>query len=272
MTDIFNTYLNKMISDKKSKCTITAYQADIEQMLEVVGKDEVDISYMDLIDWKASISNLASASVSRKVVSIRNYFEFLKNNGVIEINPAKNLKGVHIENKQSTYIPMQEAIKLLDVGKNPRDKAIVAVYLSTGVRVQELINIKLSDYQADRLLINTKGNKERIIYLNEDCRKYVDDYLTVRKDGIDNLFVSNQHTVMDRKTISKTLKVLANKCGLPTTITNHDLRHSFVSNVCDNYDVQVACIVVNHASIATTMRYCHKTDEQIKNVMQGIKL
>lgn len=265
-------YIVSLKADKKSLNTIVAYSKDIQQMLDFVKKDESDIEYMDLVLWKESISELSSASVARKIVSVRHYLEFLVDIDIISKNPAKKLKAPKINNKEKDYITKEEVLTMIENGKNPRDKAIIATYLSTGLRVSELIGLNLSDLDSEKSIINTKGNKDRIIFINEDCKKLIDDYIKVRKDGCDNLFVSNQGTPMDRVCISRMLKVVAKRSGINKDISNHSLRHSFVSTIAEEHGVEVARVAVGHSSISTTQKYTHTRESVIRDVMLGFKL
>lgn len=266
-------YINFLKGDKKSLNTITAYHQDLCQFLSIVDKEECDITYADLLMYKSAISNMSSATVNRKIVAVKNYLQFLVDIDILNSNVGTKLKNVKIENKVKTYIPMDEAVKLIDYGKNPRDRAILALYLSTGLRVSEVINMKISDYNSDKIILKTKGDKDRVLFLNEQCRTYIDKYLQCRKNvDIDNLFVSNQGTPMNAIALNRTIKNIAKKSGFVGSVSNHSFRHTFVSKICDEYGVTTACEIVNHSNINTTMRYCHSTEQTIKNVMEQVRL
>lgn len=265
-------YIVSLKADKKSLNTIVAYSKDIQQMLDFVQKDETEIEYMDLVNWKESISDMSSSSVARKIVSVRHYLEFLVDIDILEKNPAKKLKAPKINVKEKDYITKEEVLEMISNGKNKRDKAIIATYLSTGLRVSELIDLQLEDLENEKLIVKVKGDKDRIIFINEDCRKMIADYLKVRKDGCTNLFVSNQGTPMKRECISRTLKNIAKRSGLDKDISNHSLRHSFVSTVAEEFGIEVARVAVGHSSVQTTQRYTHTQETTIKNVMLGFTL
>lgn len=275
--DYIELFKEKLEADNKSPETIRAYMNDIKEMLLYVSKNENEISYADLIKWKYNLTNTlkrAGSTVNRKITTVTEYFNFLMKIKIANENPALGLgyvQNIPVEKKE--YIPMSTAKELLRYGKNPRDKAIIAVYLTTGLRVQELINLTLEDYNGTSANIVTKRHKMRSIVFNSDCRKYVDEYLKVRKRTIyNNLFISNQGTPMQPNSISKTLKVIAKRAGISETISNHSLRHTFCSNVCDNYGVAMAKEVIGHSSINTTQRYCHNTEQQIQNVITSVSL
>ena len=135
------------------------------------------------------------------------------------------------------------------------------------MRVNELVNLTVEQYEKDEIVFVAKGDKERKVYLNDKCRGYIDEYLKVRKD---NLFVSNYGTPMRHDLIAKMLKKNAKKAGLSEDITNHSLRHSFISAVTLTSGVAVAREVVGHVNLSTTQRYVHNTEETIKNAMVSV--
>ena len=265
------TNITRFLNGLKSEHTKVAYENDLKQFFDFTGKNETEITYADIYDYKVSMSEYSSATTARKLTAIKSYFNFLSDMEFISTNPSAKIKIPKVKNHEKEYIPMDEAKKLLDVAKSPRDKAIIALYLSTGMRVNELINLTVEQYEKDEIVFVAKGDKERKVYLNDKCRGYIDEYLKVRKDsGIDNLFVSNYGTPMRHDLIAKMLKKNAKKAGLSEDITNHSLRHSFISAVALENGVAVAREVVGHVNLSTTQRYVHNTEETIKNAMVSV--
>lgn len=265
------TNITRFLNGLKSEHTKVAYENDLKQFFDFTGKNETEITYADIYDYKVSMSEYSSATTARKLTAIKSYFNFLSDMEFIPTNPSTKIKIPKVKNHEKEYIPMDEAKKLLDVAKSPRDKAIIALYLSTGMRVNELVNLTVEQYEKDEIIFIAKGDKERKVYLNDKCRGYIDEYLKVRKDsGIDNLFVSNYGTPMRHDLIAKMLKKNAKKAGLSEDITNHSLRHSFISAVTLTSGVAVAREVVGHVNLSTTQRYVHNTEETIKNAMVSV--
>lgn len=265
------TNITRFLNGLKNEHTKVAYENDLKQFFDFTGKDETEITYADIYDYKVSMSEYSSATTARKLTAIKSYFNFLSDMEFISTNPSAKIKIPKVKNHEKEYIPMDEAKKLLDVAKSPRDKAIIALYLSTGMRVNELVNLTVEQYEKDEIVFVAKGDKERKVYLNDKCRGYIDEYLKVRKDsGIDNLFVSNYGTPMRHDLIAKMLKKNAKKAGISEDITNHSLRHSFISAVTLTSGVAVAREVVGHVNLSTTQRYVHNTEETIKNAMISV--
>lgn len=265
------TNITRFLNGLKNEHTKVAYENDLKQFFDFTGKDETEITYADIYDYKVSMSEYSSATIARKLTAIKSYFNFLSDMEFISTNPSAKIKIPKVKNHEKEYIPMDEAKKLLDVAKSLRDKAIIALYLSTGMRVNELVNLTVEQYEKDEIVFVAKGDKERKVYLNDKCRGYIDEYLKVRKDsGIDNLFVSNYGTPMRHDLIAKMLKKNAKKAGISEDITNHSLRHSFISAVTLTSGVAVAREVVGHVNLSTTQRYVHNTEETIKNAMVSV--
>lgn len=265
------TNITRFLNGLKNEHTKVAYENDLKQFFDFTGKDETEITYADIYDYKVSMSEYSSATTARKLTAIKSYFNFLSDMEFISTNPSAKIKIPKVKNHEKEYIPMDEAKKLLDVAKSLRDKAIIALYLSTGMRVNELVNLTVEQYEKDEIVFVAKGDKERKVYLNDKCRGYIDEYLKVRKDsGIDNLFVSNYGTPMRHDLIAKMLKKNAKKAGISEDITNHSLRHSFISAVTLTSGVAVAREVVGHVNLSTTQRYVHNTEETIKNAMVSV--
>lgn len=265
------TNITRFLNGLKSEHTKVAYENDLKQFFDFTGKNETEITYADIYDYKVSMSEYSSATTARKLTAIKSYFNFLSDMEFISTNPSTKIKIPKVKNHEKEYIPMDEAKKLLDVAKSPRDKAIIALYLSTGMRVNELVNLTVEQYEKDEIVFIAKGDKERKVYLNDKCRGYIDEYLKVRKDsGIDNLFVSNYGTPMRHDLIAKMLKKNAKKAGISEDITNHSLRHSYVSAIVNEYGINVAKDVICHSSVKVTERYAHNTKDKIREAMVSV--
>lgn len=270
-----NNNIKRFLGGFESEDTRISYESDLNQFFDFVNTEETKIAYGEVYDWKSEMvkRGYASATIARKLTAIKSYYDFLCKVGTMTLNPATTIKSPTIKNKKKDYVPMKEAKNLLTEASNPRDKAIIAIYLSTGMRVSELINLSLEQYNSQTVTIKIKGDRERKIYFNEECRKIVDEYIKVRKNsGIPNLFVSNHGTPMRRDCISKMLRKVAEKADIEEHISNHTLRHTYVSEICNEYGINIAKDVICHSDISTTQRYSHNTEETVKNVMLNMQL
>lgn len=247
--DLFISTLN---SENTKKC----YRRDIAAMLNLIGKKEEDITVEDMLTWKESLKSQSTATMARKIASIKMYFNFLYTNKVIVDDPATVLKAPRVHNKEKDPLDAKEIKELLEAAKNPRDRAIISLMCNTGLRVSELVNIKLEDIQDANIVVTGKGNKQRIVHMNSTTQEYIHEYFKVRKDTIANLFVSNQGTKMNPRALNNTLKVCAKRAGIDKNIHNHLMRTTAATLYLDN-DIPVQNIqaMLGHEQIQTTLRY-----------------
>ena len=257
--------LNLYLGTLRNENTKTSYGKDLKSMLNFINKDEVDITLADLLSWVNNMQNNgnASATIARRVGSAKRYFEFLYDMEIIKTNPTKKLKAPKIVNKVEPTLTSQDISDIIECATNPRDKAIVATLASTGMRISELINITLDDFEGNDIHIIGKGSKRRMVHINDKTMGYIHDYLSVRKDGVDNLFVSNQHTPMHPNNVNNMLKKLANKAGVDKNIHNHSLRHLWATSMLDhNVPLERIQLCMGHSDISVTTRYAKIRNER----------
>ena len=255
--------LNLYIGTLRSDNTKRSYRKDLESMFKHIDKDESDITLADLLGWVNTMTENgnSTSTIARRIGTAKRYFSFLVDIDVIESNPANKLTPPKIINKVEPTLTSDDISNMMACATNARDKAIIATLASTGMRISELINITLDDIEGDDVHIIGKGNKRRVVHLNEKTRRYINDYLKVRKDGVDNLFVSNRCTPMVADNINLTLKKLAKKAGVDKNVHNHSLRHMFATTMLDHHvpitNIQVC---LGHSDLSTTMRYAKIRD------------
>lgn len=272
---MIKAYENYMKSEKMSENTMRVYTTQINQMLDTINKSEQDITYLDLIDWKAGIVNQASSTVAIKIAAVKSYFQFLENAGIVKPNPSKNLKRPDkIKNKEKPYMSEDDAKKLVDNTRTIRDKAMFKFLLSTGVRFCEMANITVDDYKTamakDRVvnLAVTKGDKGGSIYINQSTEEAIIAYLHTRNDNCPYLFASFKGSKLSDNSVSHTIKVTAKRAGLSywNELSCHCLRAACATIMSDK-NVPVATIskVLRHSSLSVTTKYIKSSQENINN-------
>lgn len=265
-----NEFTNYMKARRMSEKTIKDYTSNITNMLKVINKSEDTITYNDLLNWLASISHLSSATVQQRIVSVRRYFDVLQRLGLIDNNPAASLESIKVNNKQKVVLTDSEMRAMIDAAKNIRDKAIISLLAHSAMRVGELINLNVVDAKNDVFVIHGKGDKERVVYLDNETKGYINEYLKVRKNGCDKLFVGNQGNAMKEQCISDMLKVTGQRAGIANyeRITPHLFRASRATSL-DEAGVAVSVIkeVLGHSSIQTTAIYLKTNPTRVSNAM-----
>jgi integrase/recombinase XerD len=280
---ILNNFLNYMKALKKSPNTISSYALDLKLWMkfQFPGIDEITIDDLQNVqlqqfyDYLAAISHKASSTQARNISSIKMLYVYLKEFKLIENNPSEVLHQPQITNKLPRYMNENQCVDLLDSvewsdGQFPeRDYAIITVFLNTGIRESELINIKLADINEDNILtVVGKGDKEREIPLNESCLESIADYMKVRPDSTDNhLFLTRTGTKFSRHGIMRIGRKYFQLSG-NEKLSIHKLRHTAATMWLRNgADITKIKEILGHNSILTTMKYAHVTNDDKKNVM-----
>ena len=276
MNSHYESYLK---SEKMSENTIRAYVGHIGQALDYIGKADEDIAYLDLIDWKASISDLSSSTVALKVASIRSYFHFLKSAKIITEDPSEDLKRPEIKNKVKPYMTEDDVKAMIEAARTPRDRAMVRFLVSTGVRFVEMANITLDQYytaiNTNRVIVLkvTKGSKERGIYINDSTEKAIAEYLATRCDDCPYLFASFRRNQLSDNSVSQTIKNIGKRAGLPywNDLSCHCMRAACATIMSDK-GVPVATIssTLGHSSLEVTSRYIKNTQTNVNAAIQAM--
>lgn len=276
-------YIVYLESQSRSPLTIANYTKYINMALDYIGKSESEITYMDLVSWKNTFTNLKPNSQNVRISAVKNYFAFLKKAGIIDSNPAKELEKQKIREcdvKQKPYIEAHYLRDMVNNARTMRDKAIILLFATTGLRVSELTGITLEQYQSmngkdnRELTIVGKGNKTRKVYINDETKLAIDSYLFTRpKVDCPNLFLSFQNGQIHSNNLSQTLKAVAKKAGYPMwqDICNHALRSAFATTKAEQgtplTTIQAA---MGHSKLETTLIYIKRNQNNINNAMANM--
>lgn len=272
---MINSYINYMKAEKMSENTMRVYTTHINQMLNTINKPEQDITYLDLVDWKAGIVGQASSTVAIKVAAVRSYFQFLADASIVKVDPSVNLKRPkNIKNKEKPYMSEDDAKALVSYARTPRDKAMFKFLLSTGVRFCEMANITIDQYKKaiegnrEISLVVTKGDKGGKVYINQSTEQAIERYLRLRDDDCPYLFASYQNHQLSDNSVSQTIKSTARRAGLKywNELSCHGLRAACATIMSDK-GVPVATIskVLRHSSLSVTTRYIKSSQDNINN-------
>lgn len=307
--DYLNSFLDYMITiQNKSPNTVKEYNYDLatflkfikihfkltnETDLEVINYKDLAISTIEKIqldDLHAFLSYLTTnfkskaATRSRKVSSLRMFFNYLSMKKIIKVNPAQNLETPKLDRRLPKYLSLEESKKLLNISKdeqnrnNKRDYAITTLFLNCGMRLAELIGINMKDinFEEKKLNVIGKGNKERTIYLNDACIKALEEYLQIRpkdkvkkdsKDSDKALFLSERRQRIGRRTVQEIIYRELKKAGIDTDkFSVHKLRHTAATLMYQYGKVDIRALqeLLGHESISTTEIYTHVSNEQVK--------
>lgn len=265
----FKNELNIMGYSQK---TIDTYLIYLNMFYKYVNKDLDKINDDDVINFLSYLKTekkVGSATLNLVLSAIKHfYIEFLKSNIVINIKLPKKAKKIPI------VLTPKEIKELISVIDNTRNKLIVEFMYSTGVRISECVNMKISDLNFDEFtgnVISGKGNKDRIIILSKKWVKEYKAYLENRKIKSEYLFCNNSGQALSVDTIQKFLKIYADKANIDKKISPHTLRHSFATNLLEN-DVNIRYIqqLLGHANLNTTQIYTKVNTNKLKTIQNPL--
>lgn len=228
--------------------------------------------------------NNQSAARSRKASSLRTFFKFITHKlNILEVNPIDQLETAKIPKVLPKFLSLEQSKKLLDTvdkyaGKfRERDYCIITLFLNCGMRLSELVNINLRDIGDNNTLkIKGKGNKERMIYLNESCKKSIDNYLNIRpKNGLTDknaLFISRQNNRLSPQSVQLLVNNYIKRAGLSGMgFSVHKLRHTAATLMYQHGDVDIRILkdILGHENLGTTEIYTHLANKQIQTAMES---
>ena len=277
------SFLNYLLVDKGlSNNTAKAYEADISSFFQWL--DNEDLKYKNLqedhINQYISFlfqRNMRSSSVNRKISSIKSFYIFLVKRNFLKNSPLNDL----VTPKQEKYLPesMSEAEvdKLLnspDVSNKieNRDKAMIEMLYATGMRISELVNLKMTDVDMKRCVVKVfgKGSKERLVPFGETALDSLRSYLNERKQSSSKeIFLSNRGKKMTRVAFWQRVKVYLTRENLKNSISPHTLRHAFATHLLNRgADLRSVQLLLGHSDLSTTQIYTHIAKQRLSDVLK----
>lgn len=282
--DILNDFCDYLKIDKRySDLTVESYRTEIKGYLDFFQDKNIkvkDIKNSDIKDYLAYIKKgeTSERTLAHNVSVIRTFYKFLLTLKIIERNPTEFLELPKLRKKLPTVLSKEEVEKLLDIDLTDcysyRNKAMLELLYSTGLRVSELVNLELSNIDLENCTLKTigKGNKERIIPISDYALYYVEKYIneyrgSMLKKGVNNyVFINNHGNVMTRQGFFKIIKKLAVEKNIKTPISPHTLRHSFATHLLDyGADLRSIQEMLGHSNLSTTQIYTHVSSEHLKD-------
>lgn len=281
MPDNLKEYENYLKFEKNySMNTINSYLSDIKEYQEFKKGDILSSTKEDILAYLKTIKNLESTTISHKISSLKSFFKYYQKREKIKVNPLANIKSPKIAKKLPTYLTLEEVSKLLDIEiKSPydaRNKAILELLYSSGIRISELCNMQTSNYNSYECIIRLigKGSKERIIPLGDYAISVLEDYINnyrpkINKKNINSIFINNRGDAVSRQFIFKVIKKECLKKGIRKNVSPHTLRHTFATHLLQNgADLRIIQELLGHENISTTQIYTHVSNQELKNDYQ----
>jgi len=287
MRHIIEEFLTYLSAEKGlAKNTLESYKRDIGKFAQFLeGRRTAtfkEVLRKDIVDFMLELKKdgLSAPSISRNLVSVKLLFRFLTRERLIPEDVTSALDTPKLWKTLPDTLSEEEVMKILNApdlkkAEGQRDKAILELLYASGLRVSELVGLKVSDVNLDIGFLRClgKGSKERIVPVGSKAVKYVKDYLekvrpNLRKDLITtHLFLTRQGTGFSRQSIWNIIKNYTDEAGIRKNVTPHTLRHSFATHLLSHgAELRMVQEMLGHADISTTQIYTHVDKERLKSI------
>jgi len=274
-----NKYLNQFVQYLEvernySNNTIKSYKNDLKEFFDYSEKNLKDLKNRDIrlfIEYLYDIDRKRT-TINRKISVLRTYFKFLRREELLDENPMEEILSAKNNKKLPDFLTINEINDLINsIGEENlldlRNKTILELLYATGLRVEELVNLKKNDINFGNkyLKVKGKGNKERSIPITDIALKKVNRYLKRRKYENEIIFLSKNGNPLSQRDIRRIFKKLIKKMAIDKNITPHTIRHSFATHLLERgADLRLVQELLGHSSISTTQIYTHISMEKMK--------
>lgn len=286
MEDEFKTkieeFKNYLLIDKKySNNTIESYHQELVKYYDFFkGKNLKQITTTDIRDYLKYLKKkeLTEKSIAHSISVVRSFYKFLVIEKYVREDPIINIELPKLTKSLPHVLSSEEILKLLDIKLKDkfsyRNRAMIELAYGSGLRVSELVNLKLNDVDLEECIVRTmgKGSKERIIPLGDYTLIALQEYLEIYRDSLikkencDYLFLNNHGKKMTRQGFFKIIKLLAKEQGIKTNFSPHTLRHSFATHLLDGgADLRSIQEMLGHSNLKTTQIYTHVSNKRLKD-------
>ena len=263
-----------------SQNTAEAYNHDLEQLKEILKKELINVTESDIIHYESVIINnkLSTSSLIRKMSAIRQFYHFLVSEEIISVDPTAHIPLP----KRPHYLPntltVEEVVALIEAPdittvSGMRNKAMLELLYASGLRVSELVSLKMANLhmESNYIVVIGKGSKERLVPVGDFAKEWIYRYLEARSgQNIDSEYLfpgrdTNKH--LTRMAFFKIIKEQAKRAGISTEISPHSIRHSFATHLLEGgADLRVIQELLGHSSISTTEIYTHLSTKTLLEV------
>jgi len=269
------------LSTGASKNTLAAYRSDLKIFNKwLAGKSFISVNSKQIQDYFSDRqkNNIGSSSQARILTCLHSFYQYLSANQLIKKDPTEQLSQPKLEKKLPVFLNIQEVEKLLEAPSSSslfgqRDRAMLELLYSCGLRVSELINLSYHNInlKEEFIRIHGKGNKERVLPMGEMAIDYLMKYETnarpmLLKNGqSDSYFLSNRGSAMSRQNFFYIIKAYANQVGIDKPLSPHSLRHAFATHLVQKgADLRSVQLMLGHSDISSTQLYTHIQNAQLK--------
>lgn len=261
-----------------SELTIKSYQLDLTDFFGYIESNKINYLTITNHDVRGYLKyldscNLKNSTISRRISTLRTFYNYLVDENIVENNVFHNVKNPKLEKKLPNYLnynEMEELLESIDISTTEglEKRLLIEMFYSTGCRVSEMINVKISDidFTNKTIRIMGKGSKERIVYFGDYASKYLDNYLSkVKCDKY--LFTNKKGEKLTINEVEQIVKDIMKHISIKTHVTPHTLRHTFATHLLNNgADIKTVQELLGHANLSTTGIYTHVSSDRLKDI------
>lgn len=261
-----------------SELTIKSYQLDLTDFFGYIESKKINYLTITNHDVRGYLKyldscNLKNSTISRRISTLRTFYNYLVDENIVENNVFHNVKNPKLEKKLPNYLnynEMEELLESIDISTTEglEKRLLIEMFYSTGCRVSEMINVKISDidFTNKTIRIMGKGSKERIVYFGDYASKYLDNYLSkVKCDKY--LFTNKKGEKLTINEVEQIVKDIMKHISIKTHVTPHTLRHTFATHLLNNgADIKTVQELLGHANLSTTGIYTHVSSDRLKDI------
>lgn len=265
-----NEFLNYLKDERNySDKTILNYKMDLENFYNYINKKKtkkIDFDFLQEYIENLSKKKYSTKSIQRHISSLKSYFKFLYNKNYINVNPAELLCLPKSEMKLPNYLTIIDLEKIYELDLSLRDKLIVELLYSTGIRLSELVNIKISDinFYDKTIKVLGKGNKERYVLFGSVCSKLLKEY--INNDNRVYLLLNKNGNKLSERGVEYIIEKIFKSVNVHAKLTPHTLRHTFATHMLDNgCDLVTVQKLLGHSDLSTTSIYTHVSNEHLRS-------
>ena len=264
-----NEFLNYLKDERNySDKTILNYKMDLENFYNYINKKntkKIDFDFLQEYIENLSQKKYSTKSIQRHISSLKSYFKFLYNKNYINVNPAELLCLPKNEIKLPNYLTIIDLEKIYELDLSLRDKLIVELLYSTGIRLSELVNIKISDinFYDKTIKVLGKGNKERYVLFGSVCSKLLKEY--INNENRVYLLLNKNGNKLSERGVEYIIEKIFKSVNVHAKLTPHTLRHTFATHMLDNgCDLVTVQKLLGHSDLSTTSIYTHISNEHLR--------
>jgi len=260
--------------------TLRGYATDLAELRRfLAGRGVSDLAGVDTRAVRAYLAwlherRLSKATIARKLASARSCLRFLARRGMIDVNPARQVRSPRLGRRLPSFLPKDEATELLDQKPEEseagrRDHALLELLYATGLRVAECCGLDPNDLDRSQGTVRVlgKGGKERVVPVGETALDAVDAYMKMRGDGTGPLFRNARGGRLTTRSVHRVVKERARQAGISQRVTPHTLRHTFATHMLgEGADLRLIQELLGHSRLSTTQRYTHVSPEHLMKV------